>query len=76
MYTMIGEPFHAIVQQKEAPHSSIFFIIAKYICIKDPISEVSFVGMMQNRYIDKIGPDVLSYDSMKKNSQIIQETFL
>ena len=32
--------------------------------------------MMQNRYIDKIGPDVLLYDSMKKNSQIIQETFL
>ena len=32
--------------------------------------------MMQNRYIDKIGPDVLSHDSMKKNSQIIQETFL
>ena len=27
---------------------AFFFIIAKYICIKDPIAEVSFVGMMQN----------------------------
>lgn len=55
---------------------AFFFIIAKYICIKDPIAEVSFVGMMQNWYVDKIGPDVLSYDSMKRNSQIIQESFL